>query len=73
MRSCAYDAVHVHNVANVVDRDKESEAEILWSTYGLIASILKNQPFRGAEMRMATRAGGPSGGVAMRISAPRKG
>ena len=36
------DAVHIYNVANVVDRHRESEVEILWSSDGLKAGLLIN-------------------------------
>jgi hypothetical protein len=36
------DAVHVYNVANVVDRQIESLVEIIWSQDGLKASLLIN-------------------------------
>lgn len=36
------DAVHIYNVANVVDRDEASEAEIVWSADGLKAGLLLN-------------------------------
>lgn len=36
------DAVHIYNVSNVVDRDRESEAEIVWSRDGLKAGLLVN-------------------------------
>ena len=36
------DAVHIYNVANVVDRQLESTAEILWSSDGLKAALLIN-------------------------------
>jgi len=36
------DAVHIYNVANVVDRDRESEVEIIWSADGLKAGLLLN-------------------------------
>jgi hypothetical protein len=36
------DAVHIYNAANVVDRDKSSEAEIVWSGDGLKAGLFIN-------------------------------
>jgi hypothetical protein len=36
------DAVHIYNVASVVDRDRESEALIVWSPDGLKAGLLIN-------------------------------
>ena len=36
------DAVHIYNVANVVDSDRESTAEIIWSSDGLKAALLIN-------------------------------
>jgi hypothetical protein len=38
------DAVHIYNVANIVERDRgsESQAEVLWSTDGLKAGLLIN-------------------------------
>ena len=36
------DAVHIYNVANVVDKDRQSAAEILWSGDGLKAALLIN-------------------------------
>jgi hypothetical protein len=37
------DAVHIYNVANVSDRDRDSEVEIVWSTDGLKAALLINR------------------------------
>jgi hypothetical protein len=36
------DAVHIYNAANVLDRDKASEAQIVWSRDGLKAGRLIN-------------------------------
>ncbi|MGA8869162.1 MAG: DUF2251 domain-containing protein [Candidatus Sulfotelmatobacter sp.] len=36
------DAVHIYNVANVVDRDKPSQVEIVWSEDGLKCALLIN-------------------------------
>jgi hypothetical protein len=36
------DAVHIYNVADVVDADRDSEAEVAWSTDGLKAGLLIN-------------------------------
>lgn len=38
------DAVHIYNVASIVDRDRtiDSEAEVRWSTDGLKAGLLIN-------------------------------
>jgi hypothetical protein len=36
------DAVHVYNVRNVVDREIDSTAEIMWSEDGLKAALLLN-------------------------------
>ncbi len=36
------DAVHIYNVANVVDRDKPSQVEIVWSADGLKCALLIN-------------------------------
>jgi hypothetical protein len=36
------DAVRIYNVANVSDRDRDSEVEIVWSTDGLKAALLIN-------------------------------
>jgi hypothetical protein len=35
--------VHIYNVADVVDRDKRSVAEIIWSPDGLKAALLINR------------------------------
>lgn len=37
------DAVHIYNVANVTDRDKESEVDIVWSTDGLRVGLFINR------------------------------
>jgi|SRR5215470_19652510 len=37
------DAVHIYNVANVVDADRYSEVEIVWSPDGLKAGLLINR------------------------------
>jgi hypothetical protein len=37
-----FDAVHIHNIASVVDRDRESEVEILWSNDGFKSALLIN-------------------------------
>ena len=36
------DAVHIYNVKDVADRDRDSDAEILWSLDGLKAGLLIN-------------------------------
>lgn len=36
------DAMHIYNVASVIDRDKPSTIQIVWSDDGLRASILIN-------------------------------
>jgi len=36
------DAVHIYNAANVVDADRDSEAEIRWSPDGMKAGLLIN-------------------------------
>lgn len=36
------DAVHIYNVANVSDRERESVVEILWSVDGVQAALLIN-------------------------------
>ena len=36
------DAVHVYNVANVSDRDRESSISILWSAHGMNCALLIN-------------------------------
>jgi hypothetical protein len=36
------DAVHIYNVKDVADRDRDSDAEILWSPDGLKAGLLIN-------------------------------
>ena len=36
------DAVHIYNVSSVIDRDRESEVEILWSNDGLKSALLIN-------------------------------
>jgi hypothetical protein len=36
------DALHIYNVADVIDKDKPSKLQIVWSDNGLIASILIN-------------------------------
>ncbi len=36
------DALHIYNVADVVDKDKPSKIQITWSNDGLIASLLIN-------------------------------
>ena len=36
------DALHIYNVASVVDRDKPSTIQILWSDDGLKAALLIN-------------------------------
>ena len=36
------DALHVYNVADVIDKDKPSKMQITWSNNGLIASLLIN-------------------------------
>jgi hypothetical protein len=37
------DTAHIYNVASVVDRDRESEVEILWSNDGLKSALLINR------------------------------
>jgi hypothetical protein len=37
------DAVHIYNAASVVDRDREWEVEIIWSSDGLKSALLINQ------------------------------
>jgi hypothetical protein len=37
------DAVHIYDVANVVDQDKQSKASITWSPDGLKAGLLINE------------------------------
>jgi hypothetical protein len=36
------DACHIYNVANVVDRDRPSEVEIIWTDDGMKAALLIN-------------------------------
>ena len=36
------DAVHIYNVANVVDKDRPSSLEIVWSSDGLKCALLIN-------------------------------
>ena len=36
------DACHIYNVTNVVDRDRPSEVEIIWTADGLKAALLIN-------------------------------
>lgn len=36
------DALHIYNVANVVDKDKPSKIQIFWTDNGEIASLLIN-------------------------------
>jgi hypothetical protein len=36
------DALHIYNVADVLDKDKPSKIQIAWSDNGLIASLLIN-------------------------------
>ena len=36
------DALHIYDVANVIDKDKPSELQIVWSDDGFIASLLIN-------------------------------
>ena len=36
------DAVHIYNVRSVVDRDRKSEVEILWSSDGFKSALLIN-------------------------------
>lgn len=36
------DALHVYDVANVIDKDKPSKLQIVWSDDGFIASLLIN-------------------------------
>jgi hypothetical protein len=36
------DALHIYNVQNVIDRDGDSEAQIIWSPDGLKAGLLIN-------------------------------
>jgi hypothetical protein len=36
------DAVHIYNLANVTDRERESEVEIVWSSDGLKAGLFIN-------------------------------
>jgi hypothetical protein len=36
------DAVHIYNVASIVDRERESEVQILWSDDGLKSALLIN-------------------------------
>ena len=37
------DAVHIYDVASLSDRERESEAEIFWSSDGLKAGLLINE------------------------------
>ena len=37
------DAVHIYDVASLSDRERESEAEIVWSSDGLKAGLLINE------------------------------
>jgi len=37
------DALHIYTVANLTDSDRDSEAEIIWSTDGLKAGLLINR------------------------------
>jgi hypothetical protein len=36
------DACHIYNVANITDRDRPSEVEVIWTTDGLKAALLIN-------------------------------
>lgn len=36
------DALHIYNVKNIVDRDKPSKLQIVWSKNGMIAFLLIN-------------------------------
>jgi len=36
------DAAHIYDVKNIVDRDRDSEAEVFWSSDGLRAGLLIN-------------------------------
>src|SRR5262245_28751961 len=42
------DTIHIYNVSSVVDRDRESVAEIIWTTDGLKAVLLINGSPHGA-------------------------
>ena len=37
------DAVHIYNVANVVDRDRPSQVKIVWSDDGMKCALLINE------------------------------
>jgi hypothetical protein len=58
------DAVHIHSVSSVVDKDRESAAEIVWSQDGLKAVLLINDFPHAiidfAERRSYCRTGFPS-------------
>jgi hypothetical protein len=36
------DALHIYNVANIIDKDKPSKIQLVWSGDGTIASLLIN-------------------------------
>jgi hypothetical protein len=36
------DALHIYNVANIIDKDKPSKIQLVWSDDGTIASLLIN-------------------------------
>lgn len=48
------DACHIYNVANVVDRDRPSEVEIIWTDDGMKAALLIND-FAHAVIDFRTR------------------